>query len=134
MRHPESGRAVRDAIECLPELVNGCEARVFRGRKMTMDLMLAVERERLYLPIRSGRIESVVCGTPILRSADLSFVAEAKSWLAHWQPVPAPGEHDIFALVKDERMAIEGDMKLLMRHLQNLKDILAAPRALFAEI
>ena len=30
-------------------------------------------------------------------------------------------------------MAIEGDMRVLMRHLQNIKDILTAPRALYEE-
>ena len=56
-----------------------------------------------------------------------------KTWLARWRPVPGAGEYDHFALVKDERMAIEGDMRVLMRHLQNIKDILAAPRALYEE-
>ena len=45
--------------------------------------------------------------------------------------MPSPGYHDLFALVKDERLSIEGDMRVLVRHLQNFKDILAAPRILF---
>ena len=45
--------------------------------------------------------------------------------------MPSPGEHDLFALVKDERLSSEGDLRVLARHLQSFKDLLAAPRALF---
>ena len=126
----ESGREVRRAIGRLPDLFEGDEGWVFRARAMTLDVLLASGRDRFYVPIRSGRVGPVAEGSQILRSAALAFAAEPETWLAHCRPVPAPGEHDLLALVKDERMAIEGDMTLLMRHLQNLKDLLAAPRAL----
>ena len=128
---PGPGPSVRRAIGRLPELVEGDEGWTFRARGMTLDVMLASGRDRFYVPVRSGRVGPVAEGSQILRSAALAFAAEPEAWLAHWRPVPAPGDHDLLALVKDERMAIEGDMTLLMRHLQNLKDLLAAPRALF---
>ena len=124
---------VRRAVERIPELVNRDEGLALRCRSMTVDFVLASGRERFYIPVRAGRVGEIVHGSQILRSAVLAFSAEPETWLVHWRPVPAPGEHDLFALVKDERMAIEGDMRVLMRHLQNLKDILAAPRALFEE-
>ena len=129
----EAGREVRRAIERLPDLVNADAGLSFRCRAMSLDFVLASGRDRFYVPVRAGRMEPVAPGKQILRSAALVFVAEPATWLAHWQPVPGPGEYDLFALVKDERMAIEGDMRVLMRHLQNLKDILAAPRALNEE-
>ncbi len=128
-----AGREVRQAIERLPDLVNGDGGFAFRGRAMNLDFALASGGDRFYVSVRAGRIETIARGSQILRSAVLAFAAEPETWLAHWRPVPSPGEHDIFALVKDERMAIEGDMRVLMRHLQNLKDILAAPRALYEE-
>ena len=129
----EAGREVGRAIERLPGLVNGDTGLSFRCRAMTLDFVLASGRDRFYLQVREGRVEPVALGSQILRSAALAFAAEPETWLAHWQPVPGPGEYDLFALVKDERMAIEGDMRVLMRHLQNIKDILAAPRALYLE-
>ena len=131
----ESGPAaeVRRALERLPGLVNGDPGLSFRCRGMTLDFVLASGGDRFYLQVREGRVEPVALGSQILRSAALAFAAEAETWFAHWQPVPGPREYDLFALVKDERMAIEGDMRVLMRHLQNLKDILAAPRALYEE-
>ena len=126
-------RAVRGAIERLPDLLNGDAGFAFRARAMTLDFVLASGRDRFYVPVRSGRLDAVIHGSQILRSSALVFAAEPEIWLAHWRPVPAPGEHDIFALVKDERLSIEGDMRVLMRHLQNFKDVLAAPRALFEE-
>ena len=133
MNSSEAGDAVRGAVERLPELVDAQPALVRRARAMRFTIVLASGRERFYLPIEGGRIGPVVHGSQILRAAALSFTAEPDAWLAHWRPVPAPDACDLFALVKDERLRIEGDMTLLMRHLQNLKDILAAPRALFAE-
>lgn len=129
---PGSGprASVRRAIRRLPDLFEGDEGWAFRARGMSLDLMLASGRDRFYVPVRGGRVGPVAEGSQILRSAALAFAAEPETWLAHWRPVPAPGEHDLLALVKDERMTIEGDMTLLMRHLQNLKDLLAAPRAL----
>ena len=129
----DAGREVRHAIERLPDLVNGDAGLSFRCRAMTVDFVLASGRGRFYVPVRAGRMEPVVPGEQILRSAALAFAAEPETWLAHWRPVPGPGEYDLFALVKDERMAIEGDMRVLMRHLQNFKDILAAPRARYEE-
>ena len=129
----EAGREVRRAIERLPDLVNADAGLSFRCRAMSLDFVLASGSDRFYVPVRAGRMEPVAPGKQILRSAVLAFAAQPATWLAHWQPVPGPGEYDLFALVKDERMAIEGDMRVLMRHLQNLKDILAAPRALYVE-
>ena len=129
----EAGREVRRAIERLPDLVNADAGLSFRCRAMSLDFVLASGSDRFYVPVRAGRMEPVAPGKQILRSAALAFAAQPATWLAHWQPVPGPGEYDLFALVKDERMAIEGDMRVLMRHLQNLKDILAAPRALNEE-
>lgn len=122
---------VRRAIERLPELVNGDAGFAVRARAMTLDFAIASGRDRFYVPVRSGRLDDVIHGSQILRSAAFALAAEPEVWLAHWRPVPSPGEHDIFALVKDERLSIEGDMRTLIRHLQNIKDILAAPRVLF---
>ena len=129
----EPAREARRAVERLPELVNGDAGFAFRARAMDLEFVLASGADRFYLPVRAGRLEPVVQGSQILRSAALAFAAAPEVWLAHWRPVPSPGEHDLFALVKDERLSIEGDMRVLIRHLQSFKDILAAPRALFAE-
>ena len=134
MEDPVPGREVRRAIERLPDLVNA-DAGLSFPLPRDESRLRARERERPLLRAGpGGRMEPVARGSQILRSAVLAFTAEPGTWLAHWQPVPGPGEYDLFALVKDERMAIEGDMRVLMRHLQNLKDLLAAPRALYEEI
>ena len=124
-------REVGRAIERLPDLLNGDAGFAFRARAMTLDFVLASGRDRFYVPVRSGRLEAVIPGSQILRSAAVALAAEPEIWLAHWRPVPSPGYHDLFALVKDERLSIEGDMRVFVRHLQNFKDILAAPRILF---
>ena len=134
MGTPGPVREARRAIERLPGLVNADAGLSFRCRAMSVDLVIASGSDRFYARVEAGRMEAVARGSQILRPSALAFAAEPATWLAHWRPVPGPGEYDLFALVKDERMAIEGDMRVLMRHLQNLKDILAAPRALYEEV
>lgn len=124
---------VRRAMERLPDLVNADVGLSFRCRAMSLDFVIASESDRFYARVGAGRMEPVARGSQILRPSALAFAAAPATWLAHWRPVPGPGEYDLFALVKDERMAIEGDMRALMRHLQNFKDLLAAPRALYEE-
>ena len=58
--------------------------------------------------------------------------ATASAWRQFWQPVPEPGWHDLFALTKRGAAAIEGDLQPLMANLQDMKDVLAAPRRLRA--
>ena len=133
MGTPGPVREARRAVERLPGLVNADAGLSFRCRAMSLDFVIASGSDRFYLQVGAGRMAPVARGSQILRPSALAFAAEPATWLAHWRPVPGPGEYDLFALVKDERMAVEGDMRVLMRHLQNLKDILAAPRALYEE-
>ena len=45
-----------------------------------------------------------------------------------WQKPPAPGWHDLFALLRRGDVAFEGAQRVLMAHLQYVKLVLAAPR------
>ncbi len=65
-----------------------------------------------------------------MESCDLVFHADALAWLGHWQAVPEPGLHDIFAMTRFGHLKIEGNFRPLMTHLQVMKDIIALPRRL----
>ena len=54
----------------------------------------------------------------------------SEAWGRLWQSVPAPGWHDINALMKRGHVVLEGDLHPLMANLQYLKDLLALPRRL----
>ncbi len=48
---------------------------------------------------------------------------------AFWQPLPAPGFHDIFGLVKIGRGRIDGDILALVKNLRFFKEFMALGRA-----
>ena len=69
-------REVRHAVERLPDLLNGDAGFAFRARAMTLDFALASGSDRFYVSVRSGRLEPIVHGSRILRSAALAFAAD----------------------------------------------------------
>lgn len=65
---------------------------------------------------------------PPLTPYHFALRGSTRGWLAHWEPVPAAGWHDLFALAKRGELRIEGDLLPFMTHLQFFKDLLALPR------
>jgi hypothetical protein len=63
-----------------------------------------------------------------MRSTAFSFRATEDAWTHYWQPMPAPGWHDLFALTKRGAASMEGDLRPLLQNLQYFKDLLALPR------
>ena len=56
--------------------------------------------------------------------------ATEEAWTQHWQAMPDPGWHDLFALTKRGAAFMEGDFRPLLQNLQFFKDLLALPRRL----
>ena len=56
--------------------------------------------------------------------------ARRECWEKFWAPVPAPGWHDLFALLRRGDVAFDGDQRVLMAYLLYVKLVLAAPRRL----
>jgi hypothetical protein len=54
--------------------------------------------------------------------------AGAEVWRQFFQARPAPGYHDLMALIKFRRLRAEGDLYPLMSHLLYFKEVLACAR------
>ena len=117
-------------IEKLPELVNGDQVLVHRGRYLSVDFMIEVGPRQYLVHIREGRIAGVDAGPFVMPSWTFAVRGAAEVWERFWQAVPAPGWNDLFALRKDGRLVVEGDLQPLMANLLYLKEVLAAPRKL----
>ena len=63
-----------------------------------------------------------------MRSVSFSIRGSEEAWVNHWQKVPAPGWHDLFALTKRGAASMDGDLRPLLQNLQYFKDLLALPR------
>jgi len=119
-----------ETIERLPELVNRDPAIVRWGRHMNETFMLEVGEAQYLVTVRAGRIEAVEKGPFVMRAWRFAIRAKREHWERHWQAPPAPGWHDLFALLRRGEVAFEGDQRVLMAHLLYLKLLLATPRRL----
>ncbi len=117
-------------LERLGEIVNGDEALVRRGRYFSDTFMLEVGETQYLIEIRQGRIESVETGPFVMRSWTFAIRATEDVWEKFWEELPQPGYHDIFALLRQGRIAFDGELQPMMANLLYVKAVIAAPRGL----
>ena len=117
-------------IERIAELVNRDPALVRWGRHMNETFMVEVGSAQYLLTVRAGRIESVDKGPFVMRSWRFAIRASEDCWARFWEPTPAPGWHDLYALLRRGDVVFEGDLRVLMAYLLYVKLVLAAPRSL----
>ena len=122
-------RALTQAsILSLPDLVNADAALVRRGRYLTATFLVEAGDAEFLVRVVEGRIAAVETGPFLMRSWTFALRASDEAWRRFWEPVPAPGYHDLFAMKKLGVARIEGDLVPLMANLRYVKDVLAAPR------
>jgi len=115
-------------IENIAQRVNEDPAMVRWGRGMNETFMVEVGDQQYLLKVSDGRIQSVEKGPFAMRSWKFAIRASRECWEKFWQKTPAPGWHDLFALLRRGDVKFEGDQRVLMAYLLYVKLVLAAPR------
>ncbi len=115
-------------IENIPALVNANARLVHRGRFVDTAFMIAVGDDYTLVRVERGRIAEVKHGPFITPNFSFALRAPREVWDQFWLPLPPRGFTDIFALVKQKLMKVEGDLHPLMANLLYFKDVIAAPR------
>jgi len=116
------------SILSLPDLVNNDAGLVRRGRYLSATFLVAAGDTEFLVRVEEGRLASVERGPFLMRSWTFALRASAETWQRFWEPTPAPGYHDLFAMKKLGVARIEGDLVPLMANLRYVKDVVAAPR------
>lgn len=124
----EALTTVETALARLPQWLEADDHLRYRGRFLSCEMLVEADQAPFYLSVRSGRLEEVTRGPCLMRSFTFALKASAAAWLSHWQPVPKPGFHDVFAMSKAGELRIEGDLQPFVANLQYVKDLLALPR------
>lgn len=119
-----------DRFARLPDLLPADGDLIRRGRWLSVDCRIDVGDEPFHLGIREGTLADFERGGRLMRSTTFTFRATEESWMQHWQPMPPPGWHDLFALTKRGAASMDGDLRPLLQNLQYFKDLLALPRRL----
>lgn len=98
------------------------------GRLFSETVLLDVDGAEFYLTFRDGRLEGIVEGPSRKTPWRFALRTDADALAQFWQPVPKPGFHDIFGLVKIGRGRIDGDILALVKNLRFFKEFMALAR------
>jgi hypothetical protein len=115
-------------IENLAQFVNPDAGLIRRGRFVNTTFLIAVDDAYYLIHVVEGRIAKVMPGPFITPNYSFALRATHDVWQKFWQPLPPLGFTDVFALVKQKLMRIEGDLHPLMSNLLYFKGVLAALR------
>jgi hypothetical protein len=115
-------------IDKIPAFVNADARLVHRGRFVDTTFMIAVDDDYTLVRIDAGRVTSVTHGPFITPNYSFALRAPRAVWDRFWQPLPPRGFTDVFALVKQKLMKVEGDLHPFMANLLYFKEVIAAPR------
>ena len=114
----------------LPDLVNQDTALVRQGRWLSNVFLVEAGTTQFLVHVDKGRLLNVERGPFVMPSWSFAIRASESVWQRFWQPLPAPGDNDIFALRKTGEMSVEGNLQPFMANLIYIKQVLAMPRAL----
>ena len=109
------------AIDATPHLLR-------MGALFSETMLLEVDGDAYYLTFHRGRLEKVACGQNRKTPWRFAIRTDGEALQKFWEPLPEPGFHDLFGLVKLGRASIDGDILTLVKNLRYIKEILAIPR------
>lgn len=99
------------------------------GRLFSETVLVEVSGAEYYLTFEKGRIVTIAEGPSRKTPWRFAFRTDAEALCKFWQPLPEPGFHDIFGLVKIGRGRIDGDILCLVKNLRFFKEVLALTRS-----
>ena len=115
-------------LDTIARRVNADANLVRRGRFVDTTFLVAIDDADTLIRVQEGRITKVTPGPFITPDYSFALRASREVWEKFWRPLPPLGFTDIFALVKQKLMKVEGDLHPFMSNLLYFKDVLAAPR------
>ena len=115
-------------LEQLPGWVNGDAALVRRGRYLSATFLVEIGAITWLVTVHEGRVTRVERGPFLMRDWAFAVRASDEAWRRYWEPMPAPGFHDLLAMTKFGHARIDGDLRPFMAHLRYVKDLLTLPR------
>lgn len=99
------------------------------GRLFCETVLIEVDGAEYYLTFRDGLLQTVATGPSRKTPWRFALRTDGDALARFWQPLPAPGFHDIFGLVKIGRGRIDGDILTLVKNLRYFKEFMALGRA-----
>ncbi|WP_300532208.1 hypothetical protein [uncultured Mameliella sp.] len=98
------------------------------GALFSETVLLEVDAAEYYLSFDKGQLAEITPGPSRKTPWRFALRTDAEALAAFWEPLPRPGFHDIFGLVKIGRARIDGDILMLVKNLRFFKEFLALGR------
>lgn len=119
---------MRDTLETMRGRLAETPHLMRLGRLFTETVQLRVDDAEYYLDFEKGALVAITEGPSRKTPYRFALVTDGEALARFWEPVPAPGFHDIFGLVKLGRARIEGDILTLVKNLRFFKEFMALAR------
>ncbi|MEO9648523.1 hypothetical protein [Sulfitobacter pontiacus] len=117
----ETFHTMQAKLEATPHLLR-------LGRLFSENVLVQVGDDEIYLTFDKGHLTHVTAGPSRKTPWRFALRTDAEALAQFWQPLPAPGFHDIFGLLKVGRGNIDGDILCLVKNLRFFKEFMALPR------
>ena len=124
----EREKALVDAVLKIPVLMQAEPWLSKRGRFLTAQFQIVIGSQVCFVSVIEGVINCIETRPQIMRPSVFRIAADVPDWLIFWSAMPEPGWHDILAMMKRNHLTVDGDLRVFMRHLQYIKDLIALPR------
>ena len=115
-------------LDLIPKYVNADSNLVRRGHFVDTTFMIAIDDAYSLIRVEAGRVTKITSGPFVTPDYSFCLRASRAVWEKFWQPLPPLGFTDVFALVKQKLMQLEGNLHPFMANLLYFKDVIAAPR------
>jgi hypothetical protein len=79
--------------------------------------------------VAQGQVTEVSRGPFVMPTWSFAMRASAETWDRFWLPLPPPGFHDLFALIKRRALRVEGNLHPFMANLFYFKGVMGKLRA-----
>lgn len=119
---------MRTTLATMQSRLNATPHLLRLGRLFSETVLLDVDGAEFYLTFRDGSLVHVAEGPSRKTPWRFALRTDGEALAQFWQPVPKPGFHDIFGLVKIGRGRIDGDILCLVRNLRFFKEFMALAR------
>ncbi len=98
------------------------------GRLFNETVLIEIDQEEFYLTFEKGRVVEIKEGPSKKLPWRFALRAKGEALDKFWHPIPEPGYHDIFGLVKYGHGRIDGDILTLVKNLRYFKEFMALGR------
>jgi len=95
-----------------------------RGRFVNVVFMLQSGADEFLVELAQGRIQRIEKGPFVMPRWTFRLRAEREAWRRYYASEPTPGFHDLMAMLKFGRLALEGDQHVFMSNLLYFKELI----------